>query len=99
VLFYAVPFWPLYKGKSNRIGVSVDGGPVQVFENRFQEYSRSWKDQVMRNGIACRLRFALNPALPTHTLTFHTLDTGQMVQKVIVDWGGLKPSYLGPEGR
>lgn len=96
VLFYAVPFWPIYKGMNNRIGVSLDGSEIQVFENQFREYSRSWKDQVMRNGIACRLRFAINPAAPAHTLTFHTIDAGQMVQKVIIDWGGLQPSYLGP---
>ena len=97
VLFYAVPFWPLYKGMSNRIGVSVDGGEMQVFENKFKEYARSWKDQVMRNGIACKMRFAIDQALPSHTLTFHTIDAGQMVQRAIVDWGGLLPSYIGPE--
>ncbi len=96
VFFYAVPFWPLYKGMSNRIGVSMDGGEVQVFENKFREYSRSWKDQVMRNGIACRLHFAIDSTQPAHTLTFHTIDAGQMVQKVVIDWGGLKVSYIGP---
>lgn len=96
VLFYAVPFWPLYKGMSNRIGVSMDGGEIQIFENNFREYSRSWKDQVMRNGIACRLHFAIDSTRSAHTLTFHTIDAGQMLQKVIIDWGGLQPSYIGP---
>lgn len=96
VFFYAVPFWPVYKGLSNRIGVSMDGGKIQLFENKFREYGRSWKDQVMRNGIACRLRFSIDSTLSTHTLTFYTIDAGQMVQKVIIDWGGLKASYTGP---
>ena len=97
VFFYAVPFWPIYKGKSNRIAVSVDGDEPQVFENTFKEYSRSWKDQVMRNGIGCRLRFAIDKQKPQHTVTFKALDPGQMLQKVIIDWGGLQTSYLGPE--
>ena len=97
VFFYAVPFWPIYKGKSNRIAVSIDGGEPQVFENKFAEYSRSWKDQVMRNGIGCRLHFAINKQAAQHTVTFKALDPGQMLQKVILDWGGLKPSYIGPQ--
>jgi hypothetical protein len=24
------------------------------------------------------------------------MDAGQMLQRVIIDWGGLQPSYLGP---
>lgn len=96
VLFYAVPFWPLHAGKSNRITVSMDGGTPRTFENRFIEYSRAWKDQVLRNGVACRMRFAIDKSAATHTITFHAPDTGQMLQKVIIDWGGLQPSYLGP---
>ena len=96
VLFYAVPFWPVYQGKSNRIAVSVDGSEPQVFENQFKEYSRSWKDQVLRNGIACRLRFPIDHSKASHTLTFRAIDPGQMLQKVIIDWGGLQSSYLGP---
>lgn len=97
VLLYAVPLWPLHEGLSNRIGISVDGGKMQAFENKFKEYSRSWKDQVMRNGVLFRLRVPLDPAQPKHMLTLHTIDPGQMVQRIIVDWGGLKPSYVGPE--
>lgn len=97
VFFYAVPFWPIYKGKSNRIAVSIDGGEPQVFENKFAEYSRSWKDQVMRNGIGCRLHFAIDKQAAQHTITFKALDPGQMLQKVILDWGGLQPSYIGPQ--
>ena len=96
VFFYTVPFWPIYKGKSNRIAVSVDGSEPQVFENQFKEYSRSWKDQVLRNGVACRLRFPIDRSKASHTLTFRALDPGQMLQKIIIDWGGLQPSYLGP---
>jgi hypothetical protein len=94
VVMYAVPFWPLYAGKSNRIGVSVDASPMQVFENKFKEWGRSWKDQVMRNGVGCRLRFAVDASLATHTLTLYGIDPGQMVQRIVVDWGGLLPTYI-----
>ena len=96
VFFYMVPFWPLYAGKSNCVSVTVDGSQPQTFENKFKEYDRNWKDQVMRNGAPCRLRFAVDRSKRSHTVTFHALDSGQMLQKVIIDWGGLQPSYLGP---
>ena len=96
VFFYTVPFWPLYAGTSNCVSVTVDGSQPQMFENKFKEYDRNWKDQVMRNGAPCRLRFAVDRSKRSHTVTFQALDPGQMLQKVIIDWGGLQPSYLGP---
>jgi hypothetical protein len=96
VMVYTVPFWPLYVGKSNAISINVDDGEPQVFENRFEEYSRTWKDQVMRNGAVCRLRFQVDKTKASHTICFSSIDPGQMLQRVIIDWGGLKPSYLGP---
>ncbi|MBR4898064.1 MAG: glycosyl hydrolase 115 family protein [Prevotella sp.] len=97
VTVYTVPFWPLYAGKSNVVSIAVDDGQPQVFENKFEEYSRTWKDQVMRNGAVCRLRFAVDKTKAAHTISFIAKDPGQMLQRVIVDWGGLKPTYVGPE--
>ena len=95
IVLYTVPFWPLYKGCPNRVSVGVDGSSLQVFENKFKEYDRTWKDQVMRNGVACRLRFAIDKSRPHHRLYLQG-DAGQMVQRVIIDCGGLQPSYIGP---
>jgi hypothetical protein len=49
----------------------------------------------MRNGAICRLHFAIDKNKPRHKMTING-DPGQMVQRVIIDWGGLKPSYIGP---
>ena len=95
IIIYAVPFWPLYEGKQNRIVVSIDNQPEQVFENKFKEYDRTWKDQVMRNGIMCRLRFAVDQQREANCLRIQA-DPGQMIQRIIIDWGGLQPSYIGP---
>ena len=95
VVLYTVPVWPLYKGKPNRVGVSIDESPMQIFENKFKEYDRIWKDQVMRNGAICRQHFAIDRNKSSHTITISG-DPGQMIQRVIIDWGGLKPSYIGP---
>jgi hypothetical protein len=94
-----VPFWPIYAGKSNAVSISVDGGVSQVFENNFLEYSRTWKDQVMRNGAVCHLHFHVDASKPSHIIRFQTLDPGQMLQRIIIDWGGLKPTYVGPSSQ
>ncbi len=96
VTVYTVPFWPLYQGKSNAISIRVDDAEPQVFENQFAEYSRTWKDQVLRNGAVCRLRFVVDKTKPAHTINFRAIDPGQMIQRVIIDWGGLKQTYVGP---
>jgi hypothetical protein len=68
---------------------------VQVFENKFKEYDRTWKDQVMRNATIGRLRFAVDSHRETSLLKIQA-DPGQMIQRIILDWGGLQPSYIGP---
>lgn len=88
IVIYTVPFWPLYKGKTNRVGVSINNSPVQIFENKFKEYDRTWKDQVMRNGAMCRLRFAVNKDGEKNNLRIWA-DQGQMIQRIIIDEGDL----------
>lgn len=97
ITLYTVPFFPIYKGKTTKIGVSVDGSQAQVFNNEFKEYGKSWKDQVLRNGAVARLKFKIDKTQPSHTISFICGDAGMMIQKVIIDWGGLKKSYLGPQ--
>ena len=97
LVVYTVPFWPLYKGKSNAISICIDGGSSQVFDNKFKEYDLTWKDQVLRNGATCRMRFAVDKSKPSHAIRFTSKEPGQMLQRVIIDWGGLKNSYIGPK--
>ena len=96
VIVYTVPYWPVYKGKSNAIEISMDGRQTTKFENVFREYARSWKDQVMRNGIATTIHFPLSKEQKSHVLRIQAIDPGQMIQKIIINWGGLQKSYLGP---
>ncbi len=77
-----VPFWPVYEGRGNRIAVSVDGQKPQIFDNRFKEYSVSWKDQVLVNGATATMRLDLDHTSSQHTLRIHALDPGQMIQKI-----------------
>ena len=96
VTLYTVPFFPAYKGLATKVGVAMDGGDPQVFDNQFKEYGLSWKNQVLRNGAVAHMTFSIDRSKAAHVISLHCGDAGMMVQKVIVDWGGLKKSYLGP---
>ena len=78
------------------MAVAIDGSEPQVFENKFKEYSPNWKDQVVKNGAHCRMTFTIDPKAKKHSIRIMALDPGQMIQRLVIDWGGLKKSYLGP---
>jgi hypothetical protein len=96
VYVYSVPFFPLYKGKSTRYGISVDGHPAIEAKNEPKEFSREWKDQVLQNGVVAEAKFPLRNDLDTHTLSLICGDPGVIIQRVVIDWGGLQESYVGP---
>ena len=93
---YTLPFFPIYKGKGTRFGISVDGHPVQVAQNLPKEFSKAWKDQVLRNGAVATFRFPIDAKRRRHKLAVVCGDPGVMVQRVVVDWGGLQDTYVGP---
>jgi hypothetical protein len=77
-----VPMWPVYAGRSNSFGVSVDGCTPVRCENFMVEWEEPWKMQVSENRKDYVVTLPIDPAQKTHTLTFHIGDPGQMIQKV-----------------
>ncbi|MDE6394928.1 MAG: hypothetical protein K2K77_06265, partial [Duncaniella sp.] len=96
VILYTVPRFPLYKGATTYFGVTVDDAPVQTSCYLPIEWSPEWKDNTIRNGMLTEMTFPVNRTADAHTLSIVSGDPGLLVQRIIVDWGGLKPSYLGP---
>lgn len=96
VYVYTIPFFPLYNGRSTRFGISVDGQPAYISKNEPHEFSKAWKDQVLKNGVVAVAKFPVDRDVEKHTLSLICGDPGTIIQRVIIDWGGLKPSYTGP---
>ena len=82
VIISAVPFWPVYEGRSNSFGVSVDGCQPIVCENKFTEWSHPWKLQVLENRKDFTLSFPIDHTKARHTLSLIIGDPGQMIQKI-----------------
>ncbi len=96
VYVYSIPFFPIYKCKSNRYGISVNGQPAVIVKNEPKEFSKQWKGQVLRNGAVATAKFPVQQGKTTHTLSLICGDPGTIIQRVVIDWGGLKETYVGP---
>ncbi|MGS2764723.1 hypothetical protein [Sinomicrobium sp. M5D2P9] len=69
---------------------------MYVAENNPKEFSGKWKDQVLQNGALAVARFPVEQKAKKHTLTLTCGDPGVIVQRIVIDWGGLKETYVGP---
>ena len=77
-----VPMWPVAYDRSNRFAVSVDGSEPVICENKFQEWGREWKIQVLENRKEFVLTFPLDKTVDEHVITLSIIDPGQIVQKI-----------------
>ena len=79
-----VPLWPVAYDRSNRFGISVDGSNPVVCENKFQEWGREWKIQVLENRKEFVITLPLDKKKGEHEITLSIIDPGQIVQKITV---------------
>ena len=82
-------------GRALRFALSFDDQTPQIIELPRQTNGRLW-DQAVRDG-----GYKLHSSHTLDTTGYHTLkvwmvDPGVVLQKIVVNRGGVKPSYLGP---
>lgn len=93
---YALPLFPVNSERDTRYGVMIDDGMVHWMTTAAKEYSSQWKLNVARNAAISMVN--LNVEKPgKHTLKLLCGDPGMIIQKIVIDFGGMKRSYLGPE--
>jgi hypothetical protein len=84
-----------------RYAVSIDDAPPQIVNmhadraHLAENWNRSWNRMVADNVQISRSTHYIDQA-GEHVLRFWMVDPGVVLQKIVVDTGGLKPSYLGP---
>ncbi len=80
-------------GKGLSYAVSVDGGEEVIvnYNGQYRGELGPWQAASIIRSDA-----ELNFGAPgRHTLRFRFVDAGVVLEKILVDFGGLKPSYLG----
>jgi len=88
------------QGRGLRYALSFDDQPPQMVTAVPADYvaldgNRDWETTVKDSVRKVTTAFTLtNPGY--HTLKFWMVDPGVVLQKIVVNTGGVKPSYLGP---
>jgi Glycosyl hydrolase family 115/Gylcosyl hydrolase family 115 C-terminal domain len=82
-------------GRGLRYAVSFDDQTPAIVDALANNSTADWAKSVEDNAREFKSSFTL--AKPGyHTLKFWMVDPGVVLQKIVVDLGGAKPSYLGP---
>jgi hypothetical protein len=93
-----LPTHPLVTGKGLRFAVAIDDGtplPLAVTAG-FEPKRAEWMERVLANATEATLKLP-QPLTPGwHTLRLIAVDAGVVVDKIVLDLGGLHPSYDGP---
>ena len=105
VYTYVLPVFPLSSDRDfgfheqgtsqTRYAVCINDGPVALPSSSAPEYTQTWSDNVLRNAAINKSTFYIDKP-GKHTLHIKCGDPGMVIQKIVLDFGGMKKSYLGP---
>jgi hypothetical protein len=84
-----------FHARGLRYAVSFDEAPPQAINICEDASPQAWEKAVADNIKVMVTEHALDKPGP-HVLKFRMVDPGVVLQKIVVDTGGLRPSYLGP---
>ena len=79
--------------KGLRYEISFDGGAPQTvnFNGHYKGELGKWQSEHIIKSVTTHQ--ILQPG--KHTLSFRVLEPGIVLEKIVINTGGLKPSYLG----
>jgi hypothetical protein len=84
-----IPSYPIHSGYGLRVAVSIDDNKPQLVE--FKNGSRNVMDNLLT--LNTELNF---DTTGKHVLKIRMVDPGVVIDKLIINTGGVKRSYLGP---
>jgi hypothetical protein len=99
VNFVTSPLLNYMPGRDIRFAVSLNGAKAQYVVNVTKDYGvndRTWGPMVQSAAKQSKATIEV-PTPGAYTLKVWMVDPGVLIQKILVDAGGLKTSYLGPE--
>jgi hypothetical protein len=83
-------------GAGLRYAVAIDDEAPRIVDVHADGSLQHW-ERIVTDGVAQFTTAHEVKAAGRHTLKFWALDPGLVLQRVVIDAGGLKPSYLGPQ--
>lgn len=95
VMVYCSPTLPFNESTGLRYAISFDDETPQIVNLHADNSERAWAKSVSDNIRISTSQHTLQRA-GRHTLKIWAVDPGIVLQKIVIDWGGVKKSYLGP---
>ncbi|PUA27253.1 MAG: glycosyl hydrolase [Cellvibrio sp. 79] len=90
------PSWPVIPEHGLRYAIAIDNEQPQVVNLTADMSSTTWEETARTDVRTATTTHNMNTA-GAHKLRIYSLDPGVTLQKIVIDTGGLLPSYLGPE--
>ena len=97
VLANLLPTQPLKSGLGLRFAIGFDNEAPKVVTvgAGIEVSSREWAQNVLNATTIGASTLTISSPGP-HVLKLYMIDAGVIVDRIVIDAGGLKPSYLGP---
>jgi hypothetical protein len=97
VTCYLVPTQPLHSGRGLRYAIGLDDQSPQVVTvgAEAEVTSLQWSRNVLNATTTGATTYAMTAA-GAHILKIYMVDAGVVLDKIVLDAGGVRPSYLGP---
>jgi hypothetical protein len=95
VMVYCSPTLPFNESTGLRYAVSFDNEAPQIINLHADNSEKAWAQSVSDN---IRISTSTHNLLKAgkHRLKIWAVDPGIVLQKIVIDWGGVRKSYLGP---
>jgi hypothetical protein len=90
-----LPTQPILTGNGLRLAVALDDQSPQLVTAGAEVSSPEWSQSVLNEVLTATVRLRV-PTAGAHVLKIYMVDAGVVLDKIVIDCGGLKPSYLGP---
>jgi hypothetical protein len=85
-----------FNRKKIHYGISFDDDPPQIIDCSTGNEDKGTWDKMVADNIRVAVSVHRLTLAGRHVLKFWMVDPGVVLQKIVVDAGGVKPSYLGP---
>lgn len=100
VVAYCLPTQRTHEGRGVRYAISIDDAEPVIVDfgedgGASGEHGNRWRQNVSRNITESRSTHTITQP-GRHTLRLWMVDPGIVVDKLVIDFGGVQPSELGP---
>ena len=82
-------------GRGLRLGISIDDEKPQIVDSLAKNTQQDWERSVKNSIRVVQVPITVDKP-GYHVLKFWMVDPAVVLEKLVVDFGGVKPSFLGP---